>query len=37
MGDVYGRVGEAYVGGSAGVDVGEGCTADVACVCQRGF
>ena len=35
--DAYGWVGEAYVRGSAGVDVGEGCTVDVACVCERGF
>jgi len=28
----YGRVGEAYFGGSAGMDVGEGCTVDDACV-----
>jgi hypothetical protein len=30
-------VGEANVGGSADVDVGEGCTVDVACVCERGL
>jgi len=35
--DVYGRVGETYVGWSAGVNVREGCTVDVACVCERGF
>jgi len=34
--DVYGWVGEANVGGSARVDVREGCTVDVACVCERG-
>ena len=31
------RVGEAKAGGSVRVDVGEGCTVDLACVCERGF
>ena len=35
--NMYGQVGKAYVGGSADVDVGEGCTVHVACVCERGF